>query len=128
MIHKAASLTVRDGRVLLCRKHGTLTWILPGGKIEPGETHEQALRRELDEELSGVTLGDIAFLRRYDYHNPEGVPLRLEVFAVTLIGDPLPSAEIAELVWHPPGEPLDHLSPSLRDLILPDVAAGRLSA
>ena len=49
-------LLQRDGKVLLCqRKRGAryeLKWEFPGGKVEPGETPEQAVARELSEELS----------------------------------------------------------------------------
>ncbi len=44
---------VRDGKVLMIQKgRGPYTglWDLPGGKIEPGEAFEEALRREFDEE------------------------------------------------------------------------------
>ena len=51
-----------DGRVLLQRRrsdsrHGGL-WEFPGGKIEPGESHESALVREIAEELGIVVAGD----------------------------------------------------------------------
>jgi len=51
----AVALIDADGRVLLAErppgKHLAGTWEFPGGKVQPGETPEIALIRELDEEL-----------------------------------------------------------------------------
>lgn len=54
-----AAVVRRGGRLLLCqrpahKRHGGL-WEFPGGKVHPGETLGEALRRELDEEL-GLSL------------------------------------------------------------------------
>ena len=50
-----AALLVRGGQVLICQRTRQqaqpLKWEFPGGKIEPGETREAALKRELQEEL-----------------------------------------------------------------------------
>ncbi len=48
---------VVDGRVLLVRHsdRGKVDyghWLLPAGRVEPGETHEEALKREIKEETS----------------------------------------------------------------------------
>ncbi len=55
-VRVVAGAIVRTGKVLLARRSSTRTdpgrWELPGGKVEPGETDQQALRRELAEELS----------------------------------------------------------------------------
>ncbi len=55
-VRVVAGALVDNGKVLLARRKscvaGTGHWELPGGKVEPGETDEQALRRELFEELS----------------------------------------------------------------------------
>lgn len=53
-LHVVAALIQEGDRVLLDRRHeGPLAghWEFPGGKVEPGETGKQALRRELIEEL-----------------------------------------------------------------------------
>ena len=51
----AAVLIDPDGRVLVCQRTATQShpgkWEFPGGKVEPGESPEAALRRELWEEL-----------------------------------------------------------------------------
>ena len=52
-LHGVGVLLLRDGKVLLGRRmspHGRGTWSPPGGKTEPGESDEEAARRELAEE------------------------------------------------------------------------------
>jgi 8-oxo-dGTP diphosphatase len=55
----AAAIIVKDGLVLMIRRRvpeGQLSWQFPSGKIEPGETGEEAAVRETAEEV-GLTVG-----------------------------------------------------------------------
>jgi 8-oxo-dGTP diphosphatase len=67
-----AAVILRDSRILVCqRRHDdshSLQWEFPGGKIEIGEKPEEALARELREELGvEATIGRELFRTRHRY-------------------------------------------------------------
>ena len=49
-LHAATAVVIKQGQVLLHKRRDFRIWALPGGKIEPGETTEQAAIREVKEE------------------------------------------------------------------------------
>lgn len=80
----AAALILRDDTVLICQRRAdqpmALKWEFPGGKIEPGETAEQALARELDEELGiHAEIGACVVRIRHTYRNGGAVDLQFFV-------------------------------------------------
>ena len=56
MLTVVAAVTEKDGKIMICQRrpevHNGLKWEFPGGKLEPGESPEEALARELREELA----------------------------------------------------------------------------
>ncbi|MFD7228578.1 (deoxy)nucleoside triphosphate pyrophosphohydrolase [Streptomyces sp. NPDC059881] len=89
-----------QGRLLAARRSAPPEfagrWELPGGKLEPGETPEQALVRELREEL-GV---EVEPIERVPGEWPLGPGYVLQVWTARLIsGLPLPLEDHDELRW-----------------------------
>jgi len=124
-IRIAAALLLRpDGDTLLVRKRGTTAFMQPGGKIEPQEAPEQALVRELLEELGLVVeIEDLAFLGKFQAlaaNEPEHIVVadvfRLHVGNIAITA----TAEIEEIRWVSPDRPGDlPMAPLTEHHILP---------
>lgn len=88
MVEVVAAIIRREGRFLLCQRPETkkraLLWEFPGGKVEPGESREEALVRECREEL-GVTLRVTAPFTEVFHRYPD-LEIRLSVFDAELAG------------------------------------------
>src|SRR4051794_8213494 len=121
---KVGLLTVRDNRVLLCRKkRGTTLLILPGGCVESGESAEACLQRELAEELGAVETVGLDYVGSYrdTAAGDASKTVQIRLYRGDLVGNPAPNSEIAELVWFGPGDDRALLSPSIVNKILPDL-------
>jgi 8-oxo-dGTP pyrophosphatase MutT (NUDIX family) len=124
MIDKVGLLTIRDGRVLLCRKkRGTPLLILPGGKRDLGESSLACLARELREELGDVTAvsPDLVDVYLCAAAGTEGKTVRIELYRAEFTGEARAQSEIAELVWFGAGDDWAGLAPSLAEVIFPDL-------
>ncbi|WP_397453667.1 NUDIX hydrolase [Pseudomonas sp. NA-150] len=96
MKERATVICRRDDRVLYVRRSKS-SWVLPGGKIEAGETPAQAALRELCEETGLVAQG-LVYLARFENDNTVHY-----VFAAALreTDNPTPCNEIANCKWLP---------------------------
>ena len=101
MIPVVAALIVRDGRLLIARrpegKHMAGRWEFPGGKLECGESPEEAIEREIREEMAAeIRAGRVYQAIAYSY--PEKDVLLLFYAASVVSGEPRPVEE-AEIRW-----------------------------
>src|SRR6202008_107347 len=102
-----------------------LQWEFPGGKIEPGESPEQALARELDEELGiQAKVGPLGTRIRHNYRH--GGAVDPQFFAVREFTGELENRIFAQLRWARLEELPDFdFLPADRGLIR-DLASGKL--
>lgn len=119
----AACLLDPLGRLLVVRKRHTQTFMLPGGKREPGEAPLAALLRELDEELHLQLAPDLLqHLGHFQAQaaNEADTQVHADIFHARLPYAVQPAAELEELRWYSPAEPFDApLAPLLREQVLP---------
>ncbi len=110
-LHIVAAVIVREGRSLLVRKRGTSSFMQVGGKIEAGEDPLTALARECAEEIAlEVDPARVRPLGRFSAiaaNEPDHV-VDAQAFAVELPDgfEPAPQAELEELAWVDPADPV----------------------
>jgi 8-oxo-dGTP diphosphatase len=80
MTNVVAGILEREGRILICRRRADqphpLKWEFPGGKVEACETAQEALARELHEEL-GIESEPATEITRYPFTYPGKKPILL---------------------------------------------------
>ncbi|MBU2923459.1 NUDIX domain-containing protein [Colwellia sp. 4_MG-2023] len=100
-IDKLAWLHIQDGKLLSARSKDKLLFYIPGGKREAGESDEQALIREVKEEISVDLMPDsIQYAKTFKAHadgkNTDTV-VKLTCYFADFYGELAPAAEIEEI-------------------------------
>lgn len=102
-IDKLAFIEIRDRKVLETCSYGKDKWYIPGGKREPGESDQQALIREIKEELSADLLPETIHLygtfEAQAHGKPEGTMVRMTCYTAKHNGKLVPSAEVEKMDW-----------------------------
>lgn len=111
----AVALIDADGRVLLARRPDGKSmaglWEFPGGKVEPGETPEIALIRELEEELGINTWASCLAPLTFASHTYETFHLLMPLFACRKWDGTPASREGQALRWVRPKDLRDYPMP-----------------
>ncbi|MDA1338421.1 MAG: NUDIX domain-containing protein [bacterium] len=103
-VDKLAYIHIINGEILMTLSKGKQTYYIPGGKKELGESDEQALIREVKEELSvDLNLETIklygVFLAQA-HGKPDGVMVRMTCYTADYVGEIMPSSEIQDIAYY----------------------------
>jgi len=101
-----AALIEKNGKFLIAKRkkggHSEGRWELPGGKLEPGETPEQCLARELKEEFDIETeVKGLLCSTEFAYHD---IAIELLVYKVNHIAGDFKLIDHDEIRWVSPEE------------------------
>lgn len=104
-IEVVAAVMIREGKVFATQRgYGDFKdwWEFPGGKIEAGECPQEALKREIKEELdASISVGDLIETVEWDYPD---FHLTMHCFACTLLSESVSLNEHEDSAWLGPEE------------------------
>ena len=99
-IEVVAAITIKDGQVFATQRgYGEFKgwWEFPGGKMEPGESPQDALRREIREELDAeIEVKELLETVEWDYPN---FHLTMHCFICSLVSESLHLNEHEAATW-----------------------------
>jgi len=118
------AIVVRRGNILICQRRQNAAlggyWEFPGGKIEPGESREQCLERELAEELA-IRVRPLKALDSIEFDYSEA-SIRLHPYICEHVdGEPQPIAS-QRITWVSPRELQNYKFPPANDRLIADLA------
>jgi 8-oxo-dGTP diphosphatase len=126
----AAIIERPDRRILIGQRHredsSPLKWEFPGGTVGPGESLEQALARELREELDVTLLRAVPISHvehRYAEHRE---PLSVTFFAASILESELRPQPFERVAWVLPRELANYDFLSANTRLVAELATGRI--
>jgi 8-oxo-dGTP diphosphatase len=100
-----AAVIERDGRILIAQRDAEswhpLKWEFPGGKVEAEETPEEAVVRELEEELAIQARIHVEIMR-YEYQYPGRPPILLIFYRIVDFAGEPQNLQFEEIRWETP--------------------------
>ena len=125
LIRLVAAVIEHDGRYLITQRRSTAVlpglWEFPGGRVENGESDEDALRRELRERLG--TEVEVKGRMAHRVHHYHGYSVDLNLYQAAIVPGQEPQAlRVAEVRWVPSNEfekyPIPAADQATTDLLL----------
>lgn len=103
MIDKLAWIEIKNKSILSTKSHGKKNYYIPGGKREQGENDEQALCREISEELNvNLEPATLKFAGTFEAQadsHPDGVYVKMTCYTADYKGELKASSEIEHFEW-----------------------------
>jgi 8-oxo-dGTP diphosphatase len=105
VVEVVAGVIEQNGHILIAQRKAAskhpLKWEFPGGKVETGESPQQALSRELREEL-GIEAKIAEEIERYDFRYGAATITRLFFFRVTEFAGEPQNLDFEQIRWEKP--------------------------
>jgi len=116
-IFKSSFALIKNNKILLLKEKGVSFLKTIGGKPEEGETEEEALKREVMEEI-GIEIDDIKHFGIFTNKTiGKDADVTISVYFAKPLGEPIITEDVEEFVWFGAKDDISLLSPVGKDII-----------